>query len=326
MARRVCELFALVTLAPILAVFAGPTRAETYPARSVRMIVPFAAAGPTDVIGRIVAQKLSEDLGQQFYVENVPGGGGNTGTAQAAKAPADGYTILVVSTGFIINPSLYPKIPYDPFKDFAPVTLIAASPNVLSVTPSVPAKSVQELIALIKANPGKYSFAQPGTGSTPHLSGELFKLSFGLDLVMVPFTGAGPAITSTIGGHTPIAFTALPPALASIQEGKLRGLAVLTGKRVTGLPDVPTMAEAGVPDQEADTLTGIVVPVGTPPEIVELLHREIVKIVALPDVQEKLTALGFISIADTPAEFAARLKSEFAKWAKVIKDAGIKAD
>ena len=326
MARRVRELFALVTLALVLAVFAGPTRAETYPARSVRMIVPFAAAGPTDVIGRIVAQKLSEDLGQQFYVENVPGGGGNTGTAQAAKAPADGYTILVVSTGFIINPSLYPKISYDPFKDFAPVTLIAASPKVLSVTPSVPAKSVQELIALIKANPGKYSFAQPGTGSTPHLSGELFKLSFGLDLVMVPFTGAGPAITSTIGGHTPIAFTALPPALASIQEGKLRGLAVLTGKRVTGLPDVPTMAEAGVPDQEADTLTGIVVPVGTPPEIVELLHREIVKIVALPDVQEKLTALGFISIADTPAEFAARLKSEFAKWAKVIKDAGIKAD
>jgi tripartite-type tricarboxylate transporter receptor subunit TctC len=305
---------------------AQASSAQTYPSHSVRMLVPFAAAGPTDVIGRIVAQKLSEDLGQQFYVENVPGGGGNTGTAQAAKSPADGYTVLVVSTGFIINPSLYPKIPYDPFKDFAPITLIAASPNVLSVTPSVPAKSVKELIALIKANPGTYSFAQPGTGSTPHLSGELFKLSFGLDLVMVPFTGAGPAITSTIGGHTPIAFTALPPALASIQDGKLRGLAVLTGKRVTGLPDVPTMSEAGVPDQEADTLTGIVVPVGTPSEIVDLLHREIVKIVALPDVQEKLAALGFISIADTPAEFAARLKSEFAKWAKVVKDAGIKAD
>ena len=326
MARRIRKLVALVTLALALAVFAGSARAETYPARAVRMIVPFAAAGPTDVIGRIVAQKLSEDLGQQFYVENVPGGGGNTGTAQAAKSAADGYTILVVSTGFIINPSLYPKIPYDPFKDFAPITLIAASPNVLTVAPSVPAKSVKELIALIKANPGKYSFAQPGTGSTPHLSGELFKLSFGLDLVMVPFTGAGPAITSTIGGHTPIAFTALPPALASIQDGKLRGLAVLTGKRVAGLPDVPTMAEAGVPDQEADTLTGIVVPVGTPPDIVDLLNREIVKIVALPDVREKLAALGFIAIADTPAEFAARLKSEFAKWAKVIKDAGIKAD
>ena len=326
MTRCIRKLFALVTLAPMLAIFAGPAGAETYPARAVRMIVPFAAAGPTDVIGRIVAQKLSEDLGQQFYVENVPGGGGNTGTAQAAKAAADGYTILVVSTGFIINPSLYPKIPYDPFKDFAPVTLIAASPNVLTVAPSVPAKSVKDLIALIKANPGKYSFAQPGTGSTPHLSGELFKLSFGLDLVMVPFTGAGPAITSTIGGHTPIAFTALPPALASIQDGKLRGLAVLARKRVAGLPDVPTMAEAGVPDQEADTLTGIVVPVGTPQEIVDLLHREIVKIVALPDVQEKLAALGFVAIADTPAEFAARLHAEFAKWAKVIKDAGIKVD
>jgi tripartite-type tricarboxylate transporter receptor subunit TctC len=300
--------------------------AQTYPARSVRMVVPFAAAGPTDVIARILAQKLSENLGQQFYVENVPGGGGNTGTAQAAKASADGYTILVVSTGFIVNPSLYAKVPYDPFADFAPVTLVAASPNVLSVNPEVPAKSVKELVALIKANPGKYSFAQPATGSTPHLSGELFKLTFGLDMVMVPFPGAGPAITSTIGGHTPIAFTALPPALASIQDGKLRGLAVLAEKRVAGLPDVPTMAEAGVPDQEADTLTGIAVPAGTPPAIVELLHREILKIVALPDVQQKMTALGFVTIANTPAEFAARLKSEFAKWAKVIKDAGIKIE
>jgi tripartite-type tricarboxylate transporter receptor subunit TctC len=290
------------------------------------MVVPFAAAGPTDVIARILAQKLSESLGQQFYVENVPGGGGNTGTAQAAKASADGYTILVVSTGFIVNPSLYAKVPYDPFADFAPVTLVAASPNVLSVNPEVPAKSVKELVALIKANPGKYSFAQPATGSTPHLSGELFKLTFGLDMVMVPFPGAGPAITSTIGGHTPIAFTALPPALASIQDGKLRGLAVLAEKRVAGLPDVPTMAEAGVPDQEADTLTGIAVPAGTPPAIVERLHREILKIVALPDVQQKMTALGFVTIANTPAEFAARLKSEFAKWAKVIKDAGIKIE
>jgi tripartite-type tricarboxylate transporter receptor subunit TctC len=300
--------------------------AQTYPARSVRMVVPFAAAGPTDVIARILAQKLSENLGQQFYVENLPGGGGNTGTAAAAKSAADGYTILVVSTGFVINPSLYAKVPYDPIRDFAPVTLVAASPNVLTVNPEVPAKSVRELIDLIRANPGKYSFAQPATGSTPHLSGELFKLSLGLDLVMVPFPGAGPAITSTIGGHTPIAFTALPPALASIQDGKLRGLAVLTEKRVAGLPDVPTMAEAGVPDQEADTLTGIAVPAGTPPEIVELLYREIAKIVVLPDVQQKMATLGFVTIANTPAEFAVRLKSEFAKWAKVIKDAGIKIE
>jgi tripartite-type tricarboxylate transporter receptor subunit TctC len=300
--------------------------AQTYPTRSVRMVVPFAAAGPTDVIARILAQKLSENLGQQFYVENVPGGGGNTGTASVAKAAADGYTILVVSTGFIINPSLYAKVPYDPFREFAPVTLVAASPNVLTVNPEVPAKSVKELIALVKANPGKYSFAQPATGSTPHLSGELFKQSLGLDLVMVPFPGAGPAITSTIGGHTPIAFTALPPAMASIQDGKLRGLAVLADKRVAGLPDVPTMAEAGVPDQEADTLTGIAVPAGTPPEIVDLLYRGIAKIVVLPDVQQKMAALGFLTIANTPAEFAVRLRSEFAKWAKVIKDAGIKIE
>jgi tripartite-type tricarboxylate transporter receptor subunit TctC len=300
--------------------------AQTYPTRSVRMVVPFAAAGPTDVIARILAQKLSENLGQQFYVENVPGGGGNTGTASVAKAAADGYTILVVSTGFIINPSLYAKVPYDAFREFAPVTLVAASPNVLTVNPEVPAKSVKELVALVKANPGKYGFAQPATGSTPHLSGELFKQSLGLDLVMVPFPGAGPAITSTIGGHTPIAFTALPPAMASIQDGKLRGLAVLADKRVAGLPDVPTMAEAGVPDQEADTLTGIVVPAGTPAEIVDLLHREIAKIVVLPDVQQKMAALGFLTIANTPADFAVRLKSEFAKWAKVIKDAGIKIE
>jgi tripartite-type tricarboxylate transporter receptor subunit TctC len=300
--------------------------AESYPARPVRMIVPFAAAGPTDVIARILAQKLSDNLGQQFVVENVAGGGGNTGTALAAKAAADGYTILVVSTGFIINPSLYAKVPYDPFRDFAPVTLVAASPNVLSVNPDVPAQSVKDLVALIKANPGKYSFAQPGTGSTPHLSGELFKLTFGLDLVMVPFPGAGPAITATIGGHTPIAFTALPPALASIQEGKLRGLAVLTDKRVTALPDVPTMAEAGVVDQEADTLTGIAVPAGTPPEVVDMLYREIAKIVALPDVQQKMAVLGFATIANSPAEFAVRLRSEFAKWGKVIRDAGLKSE
>ncbi|HTS39739.1 MAG TPA: tripartite tricarboxylate transporter substrate binding protein [Xanthobacteraceae bacterium] len=290
------------------------------------MLVPFAAAGPTDVIARLVAQKLSESLGQQFYVENVPGAGGNTGTAMAAKSPADGYTILVVSTGFVINPSLYAKVPYDAVKDFAPVTLVAASPNVLTVNPSVPAKTVKELIEVIKANPGKYSFAQPATGSTPHLAGELFKLTYKLDMVMVPFPGAGPAITSTIGGHTPIAFTALPPAISNIQDGKLRGLAVLAAKRVAALPNVPTMAEAGISNQESDTLTGIVVPAGTPNEIVALLQREIAKAVATPDVKEKLLQQGFDPIANTPAEFGARIKSEMAKWAKVVHEAKLKIE
>jgi tripartite-type tricarboxylate transporter receptor subunit TctC len=308
---------------------AGPCMAQTsaYPTRAVRMIVPFAAGGPTDVIARVVAQKLSESLGQQFYVENLVGAGGNTGTATAAKAPNDGYTLLVVSTGFIVNPSLYAKgVPYDPVKDFAPLTLVAASPNVLTVNPSVAAKDVKELIALVKANPGKYSFAQPATGSTPHLNGELFKLAFGLDLTMVPFTGAAPAITSTIGGHTPIAFTALPPAMTNIRDGKLRALAVLSTKRVAALPDVPTAAEAGIPGHEGDTLTGMVVPTGTPKDIVERLNSEIKKLVALPDVKEKLETLGFVPVANTPAEFGERIKSETAKWAKVINDAKIKIE
>jgi tripartite-type tricarboxylate transporter receptor subunit TctC len=300
--------------------------AQNYPSRTIRMIVPFAAGGPTDVIARIVAQKLSESWGQQIYAENVPGGGGNTGIAMAARAPADGYTILVVSTGFIVNPSMYTKVPYDPIKDFAPVTLVASSPNILSVYPEVPAKSVRELIDLIKTSPGKYSFAQPGTGSTPHLAGELFKLRFGLDLVMVPFNGAALAINSTLGGHTPIAFTALPPAMANIKDGKLRALALLSLKRSAVLADVPTMAEAGVPDQESDTLTGVVVPAGTPQPIVDRWNSEIARVVALPDVKQRLQDLGFEPVADAPAHFGERIKTEIAKWAKVVHDANIRAD
>jgi tripartite-type tricarboxylate transporter receptor subunit TctC len=305
---------------------AGEAAAQTYPSRPIRLIVPFAAGGPTDVIARIVAQKLSESFGQQVYVEDVPGAGGNTGTAMAAKAAPDGYTILVVSTGFIVNPSMYAKVPYDPIKNFSPITLVASSPNVLSVNPEVPAKSVQELIDLVKRSPGKYSFAQPGTGSTPHLAGELFKLKFDLDLVMVPFNGAALAINSTLGGHTPICFTALPPAIANIRDGKLRGLAVLAARRAAALPDVPTMAEAGVRDQESDTLTGVVAPAGTPPEIIERWHAEIVKLVALPDVKQRLQDLGFEPVANTPADFGERIKTEIAKWAKVVHDANIKAE
>jgi len=315
-------LFALL----MLACAGDDALAQNYPSRTIRMIVPFAAGGPTDVIARIVAQKLSETWGQQIYAENVPGGGGNTGIAMAARAPADGYTILVVSTGFIVNPSMYAKVPYDPIRDFAPVTLVASSPNVLSVYPEVPARSVRELIDLVKANPGKYSFAQPGTGSTPHLAGELFKLKFGLDLVMVPFNGAALAINSTLGGHTPIVFTALPPAMANIKDGKLRGLAVLSEKRAAALPDVPTMAEAGVPDQESDTLTGVVVPAGTPQPIIDRWNSEIARVVALPEVRQRLQDLGFDPVADSPAHFGERIKSEIAKWAKVVHDANIRAD
>ena len=306
-------------------VLADPSFAQTYPNKPIKMIVTFAPAGPTDVIGRVIAQKVSESWGQQVVVENIAGGGGNIGVAAAMRAPADGYTVVVVSTGYIINPSLYAKVPYE-FKDFTPVSLVAQSPDVLSVNPSVPAKTVQELIALVKSNPSKYNYAQPGVGSTPHLSAELFKLKFGLDLTMVPFGSAAPAITSTIAGHTPVAFTALPPAVANIQEGKLRGLAVLSAKRTPELPDVPTMAQAGVPDLESNTLTGIVVPAGTPKDIVERWHREIARIVALPEVNANLRTLGFDPIATSPDEYAERIKTEAAKWGKVAHDANIRID
>ena len=266
----------------------------------MRVVVGFPAGGPTDVIARIVAQKLSDNLGQQFFVENIGGAGGNTASGQVARVTPDGYTIMAISTGFVVNPSLYAKVPYDPIKDFAPVTLVAVSPNVVVVNPQVPAKTLPELVQLIRDNPGKYSFAGPGVGSTPHLGGELFRLAFKLDLVHVPFTGAGPAVQATIGGHTPIAFTALPSSLSAMQAGQLRALGVAATERAAGMPDVPTFAEQGVKDQEADTLTGIVAPAGTPKEIVDLLYREIAKIVAQPDVKERLTVLGFKPVANTP--------------------------
>jgi tripartite-type tricarboxylate transporter receptor subunit TctC len=221
---------------------------------------------------------------------------------------------------------MFARVPYDPIKDFSPITLVAASPNVLFVNPEVPVKSVKELIALVKANPGKYSYAQPATGSTPHLAGELFKLRFGLDLVTVPFNGAALAVNSTIGGHTPIAFTALPPAMNNIHEGKLRGLALLAPKRSATIPDVPTMAEAGISDQESDTLTGVVAPIGTPREVIDKWHHEIAKLVATDEIKQRLEMLGFDPVADTPEEFGARIKEEFARWGKVVRDAKLRAD
>ena len=315
-----------VAVALVALLFAEAAVAQSYPDKPVRIIVGFAAGGPTDVIARIVADKLSANLGKQFYVVNQPGAGGNTATGMAATSPGDGYTLLVVSTGFVVNPSLFAKVPYDPVKDFAPITMVAVSPNVVTVHPSVPAKTIKELIEIIKANPGKYSFAAPGAGSTPHLSGEIFRFTFGLDLPTVQFTGAGPSIQSTVGGHTPVAFSALPPAAPQVKEGLLRALAVTAEKRSAVLPDVPTMAEAGVAGQEAYTLTGILAPAATPKEIIALLHGEIVKIVAMPEVSKRLDDLGFEIVANTPDEFAARIKTEMAKWAKVIHDAKLKVE
>jgi tripartite-type tricarboxylate transporter receptor subunit TctC len=300
--------------------------AEGYPTRSVRVVVGFPAGGPTDVIARLVAQRLSETLGQQFFVENIGGAGGNTAAGQVARATPDGYTIMAISTGFMVNPSLYAKVPYDPVKDFTAVSLVAVSPNVVVVNPSVPATTLPELVRLIRDHPGKYSFAGPGVGSTPHLGGELFRLAFKLDLVHVPFTGAAPAVQAVIGGHVPIAFTALPSSLAAIQAGQVRALGVAATERARGIPDVPTFAEQGVKDEDADTLTGIVAPAGTPKEIVDLLSREIASSVARPDINERLAVLGFKGVAGTPEEFAARIKLEIEKWGKVVHDANLRIE
>jgi tripartite-type tricarboxylate transporter receptor subunit TctC len=324
--RRLLFSAALVLAASNFAQNAATQSASEYPTHTVKVIVPFSPAGPTDVVARIVAQKLSESLGKQFYVENIAHAGGNTGMAIAAKAPPDGYTILVHGSNFIVNPSLYAAIPFDPYRDFAPVTLAGTMPNVIVVHPSVPAKSVKELIALVKANPGKYNYAHPSTGTTPHLAGELFKLTFGLDLVTVPFNGAGPAVQSVVAGHTPIAFLALPPVASNIQSGNLRALAVLAKKRSATIPDVPTMEESGVSNQESDALTGVVVPAGTPKEIIDLLYREIAKAFAQPDVKQRFAALGFQPVANTPEDYAAYIRTEIPKWGKVISTASIRID
>jgi tripartite-type tricarboxylate transporter receptor subunit TctC len=318
----------LVAMAVVSAPVASQAQSPpgNYPDKPVKIIVPFAPAGPTDVVARLIGQKLSERLGKQFYVENVAGAGGNTGMGQAARSAPDGYTILFVSSSYVVNPSLYPKIPYDPYKDFVPVTVAGDAPNILLVNPSVPAKTVRELTDYIKANPGKVSYASAGTGTTPHLSGELFRLTQKLDIVHVPFSGAGPAIQSLAGDHTPMAFTSLPPAIPLINDGKIRPLAVSAAKRVAALPNVPTLAEAGLPDQEADTMQALLVPAGTPRPIVDLLYREIKAIVALPDVKERFEVLGLEPIANTPEEFAAQIKAEIAKWGKVIRDANIKME
>jgi len=299
--------------------------AETYPARPVRVIVPFAPGGPTDVFARLIAQKLSEQLGVQFYVENIGGAGGNIGTGRAAQAAPDGYTILVNGANHVVNPALYHQVPYDPSKDFDPVTLAVTAAVVLTVNPSLPVQTVKELVALINANAGKYSYASPGTGTPPHLVGELFRLSLGLDLVHIPFNGGGPAIGSAVAGHTPISFGSMAPAVPLVKDGKLRALAVSTKTRSQALPDIPTVAEAGYPEIEGNSWFAAFVPAGTPKEIIALLHREIVRVMALPDMKERLATLGYEPVASTPDECAAQLRTELAKWTKVIREAGTKA-
>lgn len=297
--------------------------AQAYPSRTVRVIVPVAAGGANDTTARLFAQKLGELLGQQFYVENVAGAGGNLGIGAAARAAPDGYTLLAAGGNFVINPSLYAKIPYDPERDFEPVSLMCSSPHVLAVHPSVAASDVKEFIALAKASPGKLSYASAGRGTPAHLAGELFKLAFGVDITHVPFTGGGPALTATLGGHTSCVVSALPTGAPYARAGNVRALAMMSARRSPLLPDVPTMAEATGTGLEADIVTGLVAPAGTPKEVVSLLHRAIANIVAPPEFNDRLLALGFDPVASAPDQFADWIKIEIAKWGKVIREAGI---
>jgi tripartite-type tricarboxylate transporter receptor subunit TctC len=297
--------------------------AQTYPTRPVRVIVPFAPGGATDIVARFLLQELSKQLGQPFYVENVPGASGNIGTGRAAKAAPDGYNLLFAFSSHVTNPFIFDKVPYDPLKDFSPITLAVNSPAVLTVYPAFPAKTIQDLVALIRAHPGKYTFASGGTGTQPHLAGEQFRLALGLDLVHVPYNGGGPALVSAVAGHTPICFTTLTPAVPLLREGKLRGLAVTGRTRSPTVPDVPTLAEAGHPEIEGDTWVGVLAPAGTDGQIVTLLNREIVKILKLPAMKERLVTLGYEPVGSTPDAYAAQIRTEMTKWEKLIRAAGI---
>jgi tripartite-type tricarboxylate transporter receptor subunit TctC len=311
---------AALPLAPPIA------QAQAYPTRPVRLIVPFAPGGPTDLFARLIAQKLSEQLGKQFYVENIAGASGNIGTSQAARAAPDGYTILVNVSVFVTNPAFVGKAPYDPINDFAPVALPVASAITLVVHPSVPARTVSDLVALIRSNPQRYSYASAGTGAQPHLTFEQFKLSLGLDVVHVPFNGAGPAVAAVAAGHIPIGIVSLPPAVQLIKNGSLRALALTSKTRAQKLPDVPTVAEAGYPILEGDQWLGVLMPAATPKEIIVILNRKIGEIVSDAGMQERLEELDFYRINGTPDEFTARIKGELEIWSKVVKAANIKPD
>ena len=318
---------AFCLIAASFASAAGETAAaENWPTRPVKLIVGFAPGGPTDLFARLIAQKLTEQTGKNFYIENVAGAGGNIGTVRAAQSPPDGYTFLVTGGNLTNNPYLFSNAGFDPLKDFDPVTLGAATPVVLAVNPSVPAQTVKELVAWIRANPGKESYASPGTGTPPQLVGALFQHELNLDLVHVPFGGGGPAVEATVGGHTPISFGALAPAVPLIKSGGLRALAVTGAARSPTLPDIPTMAEAGFPEVQGATWTAVVAPAGTPKDIIAKLHRLIVGSLAQPDVREKLAAMAYVPIGNSPEECTAFFKAEMAKWSKVIKDAGLKAE
>jgi tripartite-type tricarboxylate transporter receptor subunit TctC len=302
----------------------GPASAGSYPDRPIKIIVPFAPAGPTDIIARVLATHLGQAIGGTAVVENRPGAGGNIGIGTAAHAEADGYTLLVTSSAYVVNPGLYAKIPYDPYKDFAPIAELGTSPNVILVVPDLGVNSIADLVSRAKANPNELNYASPGIGTTPHLSGELFKIVCGANMTHVPFSGAGPAIQAILAGTTQVAFAALPPAHPHIKSGALKALAVTGAHRWFDLPDVPTMVELGYKDFISDTFQGFLAPAKTPAAVIELLSAKSIEILKTPKIAEQLRNDGFEVIANGPEGMKKRIDDEVPKWRDVIAKAGIK--
>jgi tripartite-type tricarboxylate transporter receptor subunit TctC len=318
-------LFIVVTALGIVPLAAA--QAPAYPTKPIRLVVPFPPGGATDILARDVAQRLTEAWGQQVIVDNRPGAGGNIGSELVAKSAPDGYTLEMGTVGtHAINASLYAKMPYDHVKDFVPIILVAGVPNVLEVNPSLPVNSVAELIAYAKANPGKLNFASSGNGTSIHLSGELFKVMAGVEMTHVPYKGSAPALQDLIAGQVQVMFDNLPPSLPQIKAGKLRALAVTSAARAPTLPDVPTVAEAGLPGFEASSWFGLLAPAGTPPAFVNKINTEVAAWLATPEAREKLSKQGANAASGTPEDFAKHIAAETAKWAKVVKASGAKVD
>lgn len=321
--KTVC-LRGLLVFAAAMSVLA-PAQAQ-YPSRSVRFILPFPPGGGTDTLGRAIGNRLSEALGQQVVMDNRPGGGANIGAEIAAKSPPDGYTLFMVTTAHTVNATLYRRLGYDLVRDFAPVSLLASTAQVVVVHPSVPVRTLKELIALAKARPGQLDFASSGSGSAPHLAGELFSSMAGIKLNHIPYKGGGPAVVALVSGEGAVGFTTTPSVIYHLKSGRLRGLAVTSAQRSPFLPDLPTVSEAGVPGYEAGAWYGMLVPAGTPKEIISRLHAESVKVLTVQDVKARLDATGLAPIGSTPEAFGAHIRSEVEKWGKVVKATGMRVD
>lgn len=308
-------------------VMAGTAMAQTYPTRPIRMVIGFPPGGGTDIVGRIVAQKLSEVMGQQVLPDNRGGASGQIAAEIVAKAPPDGYTVMMAHIAAIsILPTLIPKLPYDPVKDFAPISLVAIGPNLLVVHPSLPVRTVKELIALAKARPGQLQYASPGAGTVQHLAAEYFKLQAKVDMLHVPYKGSGQSIVDLVAGHVHLDFDSVPPVINHVKSGRLRAIAVTSEKRFSLLPDIPSISEGGVPGFDMSTWWGLVAPGGVSKDVIAKLHSETAKLLKQPDVRERIANVGAETVGNSPEEFAAFIRSERAKYAKLVKEANIKVD